>query len=34
MELKRAIYPGPMRELLESYFPEGEPMVEFSAREG
>lgn len=32
-KLKRAVYPGPMREFLKSYFPKGVPTVEFSARE-
>ncbi len=34
LELKRAVYPGPMKEFLESYFPEGGQMTEVSARVG
>ena len=32
MELKHAVYPGPMKEFCESYFPEGEKTVEFSTQ--
>ena len=32
MELKHAVYPGPMKEFCESYFPDGAEMVEFSTR--
>jgi hypothetical protein len=31
-DLKRAVYPGPMREFFASYFPEGATMTEVSAR--
>ena len=31
-ELKRAVYPGPMREFFESRFPEDAQMIEVSAR--
>lgn len=31
-ELKRAVYPGPMREFFEGYFPVGAQMIEVSAR--
>jgi hypothetical protein len=31
-DLKRAVYPGPMREFFESYFPEGVATTEVSAR--
>ncbi|MGO8744429.1 MAG: hypothetical protein ACLQNE_00435 [Thermoguttaceae bacterium] len=31
-DLKCAVYPGPMREFFESYFPAGEKMVDVSAR--
>lgn len=32
MELKHAVYPGPMKEFCESYFPPGAEMIEFSTR--
>lgn len=31
-DLKRAVYPGPMSELLESYFPPGQPTIQADAR--
>ena len=31
-DLKCAVYPGPMAESFESYFPRGEKMIEVSAR--
>ncbi len=31
-DLKRAVYPGPMQEFFESYFPAGTPTTEVSAR--
>lgn len=33
-DLKRAVYPGPMREFFESYFPEGVKTIEISAKRG
>lgn len=33
-DVKRAVYPGPMREFFESYFPEGTDFVEVDTRTG